>query len=229
MVRSWHWTAGAVLALTAWLAATGAAAQGSDPAHGAEDALRNAQEQEQEQARSEREQKRQAIGQERAKANAALDAQALACQGQFAVSACAREVELQRKTMTSRLNREEAVLNDQDRQQRARDQRQSTRDKLRERAAQDAQRSDGRAEQQASDKRDEQGRKQAVQATALQRAPAASTPRLASGLSDAEQARNRQVYADKMEAARKHREELARRQREKPSTARPLPLDPPKP
>ena len=182
-----------------------------------------------EQAKAQREQRRMELSQERSKGQADLDAQARACQRQFAVSACVREVELQRKTMTTRLNREEAALNDQDRQQRALEQQQRTQEKLQERSEQDAQRTDGRAQQQASDKRDEQQQKQADHATALQRKAAASAPRSVPGLSDAEQARNRQSYADKLEAARKHREELARRQREKSSTPKSLPAEPPKP
>lgn len=62
---------------------------------------------------------RERIQQERERAQLLFQAQDEECRKKFAVTGCARQVELRRREHAARLRREEAVLNDGDRQQRA--------------------------------------------------------------------------------------------------------------
>lgn len=179
------------------------------------------------QSRDQREARQQLIDRLRAGENAQLDAEAQACSRQFAVSACTREVELRRKAMLTRYKREENALNDMERRQRAQEQQQKTREKLQEKARQDAQTAAEQPRQQFEDKAAEQVRKQEDNAASRKRRPASAPAAVPGGISAEAQARNREAYASKQLEAQKRQEELAKRLREKPSSAKPLPANPP--
>lgn len=183
-------------------------------------------------AQAQRDAARQLINQQRDQENARFDAQVHDCGRQFVVSSCVKEVETRRRAMLAKYRGEEGVLNDQDRKQRAEEQKQRTREKLQERARREQDIAAENLPQKLNDKSAEQARKQAE--NAAEKARTASQPqksvrtssKAGSGPSEAEQAQNRAAYDAKLEDARKRKESQAKRLKEKPSDARPLPVQP---
>lgn len=159
---------------------------------------------------------------------AELDAQELACTAKFAVTDCQNNVNARRREMQADLKRQELLLNESERKQKAADQL----GRSRERAADwSSQQADAQSRPRGStleqrqkdldEKRlDHQRKVKPVSAAANVRQPTtAKTPEA--------ELENRQVYAEKQRAAEQRRLERDKRLREKASGgAAPLPLLP---
>ena len=184
--------------------------------------------------RAQRDARRQQIAQARDEENARRNAELEVCSRKFAVSACTRQVETQRRAALNLLRDEEVRLNDLDRQQLALEQRERTLEKMQERARREAElaASASSSSLQGTSKVAEQQRKQAQAAAAspATRSPhvgaAQALPKPAAGPTPAQQAANRRAYEERLEAAHKRQAEAARRRQEAPRDVRPLPSPP---
>ncbi len=168
----------------------------------------------------------QRIGLVREQRTAELDAQDAACLNRFAVNDCQNTVAVRRRQVLAELKRQEALVKDAQRQQKAVEQLQRSADKAAEsvgkaNAIQDGEPTDTPADRQKA--LDEKVRKHQQQAKP---APRASAPKVASNLDEAAQARNREAYLEKQQAAQKRRKEREQRLIDHGPGAPPLPMAP---
>lgn len=167
---------------------------------------------------------RQSIAAARAQAQNEFAAQEAVCAKRFAVTACMDDVSARRRASNKALARQEAVLNNAERAQRAAEQRQRLDDKARERQTRDAEANDSADVQQEKlqQQRDKQAQHQAKSGQAVGRFPAASQP----GLAASTQAANQQAFAQKQKAAQERKAARDKRLREN-TESRQLPLPTP--
>jgi hypothetical protein len=158
----------------------------------------------------------------RARENAALDAQEAQCYQNFAVNRCLKRVQSQRTLMQRELKRQETALHDAERKQQGIAALARIQEKAREKTEKDAQAALDASSDAAQEKLQAQKDKQAEHAAkASSAAPAASGARETSAPTAAQQAQNREAYANKLAEAAKKREAAAKRASEK--TGKPLP------
>lgn len=173
-----------------------------------------------------REAERSRIQAERAQAEASFKAEESACYARFTVSDCISKARRVRREVLETLRKQEIVINDADRQQKALEQierikEKSSEQKLQEDAARrlEAQAAQKEREANASEKAIEQAKpksgRQVLQLKADQ------------GRSANEIAREQKQYADKLKEAEAHRASVLKGQREKASAPKkPLPTEP---
>lgn len=162
------------------------------------------------------------IDAKRAQENAALDAQEALCYQNFAVNRCLKRVQSQRTVMLRELKRQETALHDAERKQQGIAAMARIQEKAQEKTEKDAQAALDASNDAAQDRLQAQKDKQAEHAAkASSAATAASGARETSAPTAAQQAQNREAYANKLAEAAKKREAAAKRAGEK--TGKPLP------
>lgn len=169
----------------------------------------------------------QRIGVVRQQKTAELDAQDAVCLNQFAVNDCQNKVTVRRRQLLAELKRQESVVKDAQRQQRAAEQLQRSHDKAAESALKAAQQQDGVHSNTPADRQkalDEKVLSHSQQAKKTQ--PKASSPKTASGLDEEAQARNRAAYQEKQQAAQKRRLDREQRLLDHGTGGPPLPVAP---
>ena len=167
---------------------------------------------------------RQSIAAARAQAQTEFAAQEAVCAKRFAVTACMEDVSARRRASNKALARQEAVLNNAERTQRAVEQRQRLDDKARERLARDAetQGNEDVEQDKLQQQRDKQAQHQAQAGQVSNRSAAAPKPSLAASAQTA----NQQAFADKQKAAQERKAAREKRLRESTKTQQSLPTPP---
>lgn len=169
----------------------------------------------------------QRIGSVRQQKTAALDAEEAACFNKFAVTDCQSKVAARRRQLLTELKRQESVVKDAQRQQKAADQLLRSADKAAESARKAAELRDGeRTEPQADRQKAQDEKVLSHRQQARPTEPRASMPKLASGLDAETQARNRAAYQEKQQAAEKRRKDRQQRLIDHGKGAPPLPMPP---
>jgi hypothetical protein len=174
---------------------------------------------------------RQRIAATRAQETARFDALDAECRTRFAVNDCLKTTQSQRRALMSDLRRQDAILDDRERNQRGADQIKRTEQKAQERQQKEQEVANSRAENlaaQADKQRELDDKRAANKNIATGSSAGASAPvRATSGLTPEQRAANRASLESRQAQAEKHRQELARQQSEKtgnpPST---LPVPP---
>jgi hypothetical protein len=170
--------------------------------------------------KSERDAMRQRIDAVRKERTAELDAQEAACWSKFAVTDCQNKVSLARREMLADLKRQEAHLNDADRQEKGAEQIRSNQEKAAERALQQSGQPEKGSGTTAQDRQSVVDDK--IKKHSKPPVPAASRAKAAA--MDAQTiAKNREAYAEKQRAAERRRVEREKKIKEKGPGAAPLP------
>jgi hypothetical protein len=162
----------------------------------------------------------------RQREEALLTTQEAQCYQRFAVNACLADVQARRRAMLADLKRQETVLHDGERVQKAAEQVKRAQEKAQENRDRQAQEAREFAAKIAEEKLQAQQEKLQTHA-AKSAASAAGAPRLLpqnAGPGEAEQAQNRAAYQGKQVEAEKKRQDIAKRQTDR--TARPAPTLP---
>ncbi|WP_342617433.1 hypothetical protein [Rhodoferax sp. GW822-FHT02A01] len=161
----------------------------------------------------------------RARENAAFDAQEAECYKHFIVNSCLKDVQSRRTAKLRDLKRQEISLHDAERKQQGAEALERIEQKTQEKADKDAQAELDSAGNTTQDRQQAQKDKQAEHAAkATNPGVAASGPRETTAPTAAQQAQNREAYANKLAEAAKKREAAAKRISEK--TGKPLPPRP---
>ena len=161
----------------------------------------------------------------RARENAAFDAQEAECYKRFAVNSCLKKVQSARTAVLRELKRQETSLHAAERKQQGAEALQRIEQKAQEKADQDAQTELDAGGNAVQDRLQAQKDKQVEHAAkATNPDNAASGPRETTAPTAAQQAQNREAYANKLAEAAKKREAAAKRISEK--TGKPLPPRP---
>lgn len=167
------------------------------------------------------------IGAVRQQMTAELDAQDAACLARFAVTDCQNKVTIRRRQMLADLKRQEAVIKDAQRHQKAQEQLQRSAEKAAENAQHVTEVEARQSSETESDRQKAQDEKVlSHQQQAKPVEPKASGPKIASGLDADTQAKNRAAYQEKQEAAQKRREDRAQRLIDHGNGGPPLPAAP---
>ncbi len=156
-----------------------------------------------------------------------MAAQDAACLSRFAVNDCQNEVGRRRRDMLADLKRQEARIDEVDRQKKGVDQLQRSQDKATERAQNQ---SDVQANRLANtlEERQQAQHERAMKHKSQAKTPAPATPvnKLPSGLDAATMETNRAVFSEKQRAAEQRRLDRDKRLQEKASGSGALPRSP---
>ncbi len=169
----------------------------------------------------------QRIGAVRAQRTVELDAQDAACLTKFAVTDCQTKVVVLRRQLLADLKRQESVVKDAQRRQKAAEQLQRSSDKAAEKAQREADLIAGDDSGAANNRQKAQDEKVFIHTQQAKKAqPKALEPKVASGLDAAAQAKNRAAYEEKQLAAEKRRKDREQRLMDQGTGSAPLPVKP---
>jgi colicin import membrane protein len=166
------------------------------------------------------------IQQQRQIATVELNAQEQACQSKFVVTSCVQDVGRRRIAMLADLKRQEAILNDADRQNRGAEQLARGRDKEVERANVDAKLSSSPISTLLDRKMAQESKVEQHRAAGHQVSPVKNAPTTLVNPATPDIQNNRAVHAQRIEDARLRRVGRDKRVQEQTKVVTPLPVRP---